>query len=191
MPPVPLLWHSEEVVLSLLLSTSRIKKHPRRLPFTLCVFESSPAAVKMSFLQAHNFQSKFPFALTEKTPWQGIRKVHRSSGTLERRINKQDWWCIPYQKVKGPSKISCEVETQSPDPVEANRYCPVDFPDISTSLLLDLYGNSGIPLPHEVVRHLKCSQYAPKKKKLYLHTRFQRLSMGRNVCNISQTAFFI
>lgn len=81
-PPVCLIWHYTMAFLHLLIPplVLKKKKNPRWLPFTLCVLKSAPAAVKMSFLQAHEFQSWFPFVLREQTPSQDIREAPENSG---------------------------------------------------------------------------------------------------------------
>lgn len=75
-PPVCLIWRYKKAFLHLLIPRLVLKKNPRWLSFTLCVLESAPAAVETSFLQAHEFQSRFPFVLREQTSLQDVRKAH-------------------------------------------------------------------------------------------------------------------
>lgn len=98
MPPVCLIWHYKKAFLHLLIPPLVLnKKSPRWLSFTSCVLESAPAAVEASFLQAHEFQSRFPFVLREQTSPQDVKRQTSTLYILKRKVNKQKWWCVQHQ----------------------------------------------------------------------------------------------
>lgn len=134
MPPVCLIWHYKKAFLHLLIPPLVLnKKSPRWLSFTSCVLESAPAAVEASFLQAHEFQSRFPFVLREQTSPQDVKRQTSTLYILKRKVNKQKWWCVQHQWHRKPKalvkkkKISFSIEIRSTDRIEANRFCPAAF----------------------------------------------------------------
>lgn len=168
MLPVSLIWHSKEVVHFSFFLRLVLKNIPGGcLSPYVCL--NLPLQLSRWVFFRHTISKANFHLLWQSRPHDKAseRYTGPEAHLREKLTNRTgDVSSTDNQKVKGPSKISCEVETQSPDPVEANRYCPVNFPESSTSLIPDLYGNSGIPSPHEVMKHSNVANI--HQKELYL-----------------------